>query len=71
MQLHRKIKSLTNQSTAEYVRMLRLETAFNLLKVGKLSITEIAYQTGFSSLSQFSRSFKKYYEKSPSEFLKR
>lgn len=71
MQLHRKIKSLTNQSTAEYVRMLRLETASNLLKVGKLSITEIAYQTGFSSLSQFSRSFKKYYEKSPSEFLKR
>ena len=67
MQLHRKMKALTDQSTAEYVRILRLETALNLLKTGKLSISQIAHQTGFSTPSHFSRSFKKHYQKSPSE----
>jgi signal transduction histidine kinase/DNA-binding response OmpR family regulator/ligand-binding sensor domain-containing protein len=67
MQLYRKIKALTNQSTSEYIRNLRLETALNLLKKKELTIAEIAYQTGFSSPSHFTKAFKKYYEKLPSD----
>jgi len=67
MQLHRKIKALTDKSTSEYVRILRLETALFLLKQKELNVNEIAYQTGFSSPSHFSQVFKKHYKKRPSE----
>jgi len=67
MQLHRKMKALTNKGTSEYVRIIRLETAMSLLKQKELNISEITYQTGFSSPSHFSQAFKKYYKKSPSE----
>lgn len=68
MQLHRKIKALTNLATGEYVRVLCMEVALKLLKEKNLTISEIAYKTGFSSPSHFSRTFKKYYQKLPSDF---
>ncbi len=67
MQLHRKLKALTNQSTTEYLKAVRLEVANQLVAEKKLSISEIAYQTGFSSPSHFSRTFKQKYGKAPSE----
>ena len=68
--LFRKLKALTNQSVTEFVRTLRLQKAKRLLQEGQLNISEIAYQTGFSSASHFSRTFKKVYGEPPSE-LKR
>jgi signal transduction histidine kinase/DNA-binding response OmpR family regulator/ligand-binding sensor domain-containing protein len=68
MQLHRKVKALTGLAIGEYVRLQRLEAALELVKEKKLSLSEIAYQTGFASLSHFSRTFKKHYQKSPSQF---
>lgn len=65
--LHRKLKALTNQSISEYVRTLRLNKALELLKENQSTISEIAYQTGFGSISYFSRSFKKQFGKNPSE----
>ena len=65
--LYHKLKALTGQSISEYIRSIRLERAYSLIKEGKLNLTEIAYETGFSSLSHFSRTFKKAYQKSPSE----
>ena len=67
MQLHRKLKALTNTNTSHYIRSIRLEKAMELLKKRELNITEIAYETGFSSIDHFSRSFKKAYGKSPSK----
>lgn len=69
MQLHRKLKALTNQPTSEFIQSIRLDTAIKLLTQKELNISEIAYQTGFSSPSHFSRVFKKKYGKTPSEFL--
>lgn len=69
MQLHRKLKALTNQSTSELILAVRLEIALPLLKEKTLNIAEISYQTGFSSPNYFSRVFKKKYGKSPSHFL--
>ncbi|MEZ4849205.1 MAG: response regulator [Bacteroidia bacterium] len=65
--LHRKLKALTNISTTEFVKKIRLTEAEKLLRGGKYNISEIAYQTGFSSLSHFSREFKKMYGKTPSQ----
>lgn len=67
--LYRKLKALTGQSITEFVKKVRLQEALRLIREGKGNVSEIAYQTGFSSVSHFSRSFKNAFGKSPSEFL--
>ena len=69
MQVHRKLKALTGQSTSEYLRNYRLNHALNLLKKGGLSISEVADLSGFSSPAYFSRSFKEVYDMSPSDYM--
>ncbi len=69
-QLHRKLKSLTNYSTTEYIRSYRLEKALELMKSGEYNINEISYLVGFSTHTYFSRCFKKHFNKSPKEVLK-
>jgi AraC family transcriptional regulator len=49
----------------EYLRSLRLEYAKNLILAGELSMTEVALESGFLSLSHFSRRFKEKYGVSP------
>lgn len=50
---------------------LRLERAERLINYSMMSVREVAVATGFSSLSQFSRSFKMQYGKSPSKWRKK
>ncbi len=69
-QIHRKLKALTNQSTTEFVRNYRLYRAADLLNQEAGNISEIAYQTGFSSLAYFTKSFKKLFDCLPSEYKK-
>jgi AraC-like DNA-binding protein len=54
-------------SAVEFIREVRLKEAVLLMEEGDLSLTEVAYQSGFNSPSYFSRSFKEYYGFSPSE----
>jgi AraC family transcriptional regulator len=59
---HRVFSSIMNETPADFVLRLRLEKAANLLAHGKLqSITEIAFNSGFSSPAVFSRAFKKHF----------
>ena len=53
----------------EYVARLRIESACDRLAHGKENVTEIAFGCGFSSLSQFYRSFRKFTGSTPSKFL--
>lgn len=69
VQLYRKIKSLSGFSPNELVRIIRLKHAAQLLSSG-LSISEIAYQSGFSSASYFTKCFKEFYKVSPTDYLK-
>lgn len=68
--LHRKLKSLTNQSATEFIRDVRLKNAVKLMKEGKLKVNEIGYAVGFNSHNYFTRSFKKQYGISPSDYMR-
>ena len=68
--LYRKLTALLEQSPSLFIRDIRLRNAARLLKEGKLSITEIAEQTGFSSTSYMSKCFQERYGCLPSEYAK-
>lgn len=61
-------KYVTGVSPNQYHLEIRLTKAAELLEASNLSITEIAYQTGFETLFYFSRIFKKKYEMSPKDY---
>jgi hypothetical protein len=60
-----------NVSFGEYVRKLRVEKGIQLLASSRHSLTEIAYLTGFSDQSHFTRIFKKHTGESPSAYRKK
>jgi DNA-binding response OmpR family regulator len=68
MHLNRKIKSLTNLATHDFLRTIRLQRAARMLKKASGTVSEIAYRVGFNNLSHFARAFRKQYGKIPSEF---
>lgn len=70
MTLYRKIQSSTGQKPTEFIRTIRLRRAAELLREGRLTITEISYATGFSSVSYFSRCFRTMYGVAPTLFNK-
>lgn len=61
-------KQVTGVAFAEYVGRIRVEKAKHLLNAGNQRISEIAFEVGFQSLSQFNRSFIKFTGKSPTVF---
>ncbi|WP_299781555.1 hybrid sensor histidine kinase/response regulator transcription factor [uncultured Formosa sp.] len=67
--LHRKLKSITDQSASEFIRNIRLKHAIQLMKSGDYKINEIGYSVGFNSHNYFTKAFKKQYGKSPSEYI--
>lgn len=71
IQLWRKLKGLTNHSPNEWVRIIRLRRAQQMLASTNLSIAEICYDTGFSSPSYFTKCYKDYFGELPGEYRKR
>ena len=63
-------KHFDNLSFGEYTRKLRIEKAVELIKTHTYSLTEIAYLTGFSDQSHFTRIFKQHTGKNPSAYRK-
>ena len=51
--LHRKLKELTNLSSRDFIRNIRMQQAAKLLKEKKLTISEVAYAVGYNNLSHF------------------
>lgn len=64
-----KLKALTGYAPADYIRLIRLQHAAQLLKQGEYTITEIADKVGFSDAKYFREVFKKYYGVSPSKYV--
>ena len=64
-------KEMTGTGIVEYTNHYRVETASSLLKISKLTITDIALECGFDNISYFNRVFKKQLNCTPSEFRSR
>lgn len=70
VQLYRKVKALTGSSPVEKIREERLRRAHQLLADSSLTISEIAYRVGFSSPSYFTKCYKDFFGKSPTDAQK-
>lgn len=69
VQTYRKVKAITGLTVVEFIRAIRLKKAAQLVLDRKLSFSEIAYETGFSSPSYFTRCFHEHFGKTPSEYV--
>jgi len=61
-------KDATGITFTDYLARVRVEKAKHLLKNPHLRVSEIAFETGFESISQFNRSFKRVTGKTPTQF---
>jgi signal transduction histidine kinase/DNA-binding response OmpR family regulator/ligand-binding sensor domain-containing protein len=68
--LHQKLKALTNMSTTEFIRSIRLKRAAALIQQKSGRIEEIAFQVGFNDISYFNRCFKKQFNLTPKQHQK-
>lgn len=67
--LYKKIKALTNLSVVEFIRSIRLNYAMELLCSGKFNVTEVSEMCGFNTPAYFSRVFKEFFGKTPTEVI--
>jgi len=67
--LFRKFKAITNDSPQHFINQIRLKRAIELLQQKNMHVTDVAYECGFSDPKYFSTVFKKYFGKTPSEYV--
>jgi DNA-binding response OmpR family regulator len=67
-QLYRKIKALTSFSINEFIRLIRLKRAAQLLKQDDSSVSQVMHQVGFENQSFFSKAFKEQFGVSPKQY---
>ncbi|SBW03486.1 substrate-binding domain-containing protein [uncultured Dysgonomonas sp.] len=65
-QFYRKMKAITNQGPNEFIRAIRLNKSVEILRTGK-NVSEVAYEVGFTSPAYFTKCFKEFFHKNPSE----
>lgn len=58
------------ETVVNFINKLKIKEAKKLMREGKLNLTQISFEVGFSSIHYFSRIFKLYEGKSPSEYIK-
>ena len=66
--LYRKLISVTGNTPSEFIRLIRLRHAEQLLMKSQLSISEISYMVGFSSQRYFSKCYKDLFGYMPSRY---
>lgn len=69
--LYKKIMKITGKSTLEFIRLIRMKRAQQLLAESQLQIAEIAYKLGYNSPKVFTKHFKEEFGMTPSEFIRR
>lgn len=69
--LHRKIKGISDMTPGDFIRIVRLKRAAELLQEGEYRINEIAILVGFQSQSYFAKSFQKQFGVLPKDFIKK
>ncbi|MDO3695331.1 two-component regulator propeller domain-containing protein [Wenyingzhuangia sp. chi5] len=69
--LYRKMKAITDLSTTEFIRKIKMIESEKLLQEKKYNLTEIAYKVGINSQVYFRKCFKEQFGCTPSEYLKK
>jgi AraC-like DNA-binding protein len=69
-QLHRKLMALSGLSVNEFIKTLRLKRAASLLSQQQGNVSEVAFGVGFSSLNYFTKCFRDFYGKTPTEYAR-
>ncbi len=69
--LYRKIKSLSGLTSSDFVNMIRVKKAVELLVKKQYRFNEVAFQVGFNSQPYFNKCFKKVYGTTPKKYLER
>lgn len=69
--VYQRLRQTSGKSVSEFIREQRLQYAADLLAGGSLSVSEVAYRSGFKDPSNFSRYFKTYFGISPSEYSRK
>jgi AraC-like DNA-binding protein/mannose-6-phosphate isomerase-like protein (cupin superfamily) len=64
-------KEKTGKSLSEYVNDMRIGYACRLIIDGKLSVSQISYESGFNNLSNFNRTFKRHTKMTPTDYFQR
>jgi AraC-like DNA-binding protein len=67
-QLYRKIDAVSGQSVHEFIRIVRLKKAAELLTTSSLPVSEIVSKVGFNSFAYFTKSFREYFGVTPSQY---
>lgn len=67
VQLYRKVKAMTGSSVVDLLRKARLAKARRLLETSSMSVSEVAYEVGFSAPSYFTKCFKEEYGMLPGD----
>ncbi|WP_019988486.1 two-component regulator propeller domain-containing protein [Rudanella lutea] len=70
VQLHRKLKAITNSTATQFIRDVRLAKAAELLVQSDQNVTQVAYAVGFDNLSYFAKVFQEKYGTLPSQYGK-
>lgn len=68
MSLYRKLQRITGQSPTEFVRMVRLHVAAEMLRTDGMPVSEVASRSGFASPSYFTKCFKEAFGVLPGEY---
>jgi signal transduction histidine kinase/ligand-binding sensor domain-containing protein/DNA-binding response OmpR family regulator len=66
--LYKKLISLTGKAPLEFIRVIRLQRAAQLLEKSQLTVAEVAYQVGFNNPKYFAKYFKEEYKVLPSAY---
>ncbi|WP_447640371.1 MULTISPECIES: response regulator [Chitinophagaceae] len=69
--LYRKINSISDLSPNEMINLSRLKRAVELFGQKERSLTEVAYEVGYNSVTQLGRNFQKHFHTTPKEFIKK
>lgn len=66
--LYKKLQSLTGKSPIEFIRLIRMQRAAQLLTKSQLNVSEVAYQVGYYNAKYFAKHFKAEFGMLPSEY---
>ena len=69
--MYRKVKAITGMSPVELVRNIKLKRSYELLREGRMSVSQVAYAAGFSNPKYFSTCFKEQFGISPRDVVAR